>query len=521
LLQAVTPLRFRMVRNTRELLRRYKLPIAQRDPREVVVDMSPAESKLYSDVEDFISDSFEAAPPEKRSAVGFVMTVYRRRLASSFEALKRTLTGRLLRSGGISEEDISQDETTDEAMSEEDVASLSAQALTSQVDAERERINGLLRDIAKLGTDSKARRLKSELESCVADGFDSAIVFTQYTDTMEYLRDYLADQLPHLPVASYSGKGGAWRDASRQWVPCSKEEIKRRLRDKQVRLLVGTDAAGEGLNLQSAGVVANYDLPWNPMKIEQRIGRIDRLGQERSVIRVLNFAYRDTVEQDVFFTVGKRINLFQGIVGRLQPILSRLPKRFEELALADRESRDGERARFLAEIEEQVRGAEASGFDIDATVEDSLDVPDLPETPLSLSQLNRVLNIARARPPEIDWRPLDAGSYGIGLPGGDPVRVTTDAKVFDFSGDSHQLFSPGGEVFGRFGVESLADTGDGHGIAWLLRRESGGGELVVATKFGLRRVQTLNELLDALDSIGSPASFPFGEWPGVTVSVVA
>ena len=516
LLQAVTPLRFRMVRNTRELLRRYKLPLAQRDPREVVVDMSPAESKLYSDVEDFISDSFKAAPPEKRSAVGFVMTVYRRRLASSFEALKRTLTGRLMRSGGMGEEDISQDETTDEAMSEDDVTSLS-----SQVVEERGRINELLRDIAKLGTDSKARKLKSELESCVADGFDSAIVFTQYTDTMEYLRDYLADQLPGLPVASYSGKGGAWRDASRQWVPCSKEEIKRRLRDKQVRLLVGTDAAGEGLNLQSAGVVANYDLPWNPMKIEQRIGRIDRLGQERGVIRVLNFAYRDTVEQDVFFTVGTRINLFQGIVGRLQPILSRLPKRFEELALADRESREGERARFLAEIEEQVREVQASGFDIDAAVENSLNAPDLPETPLTLSQLDRVINIARARPPEIDWRQLDAGSYGIGLPGGEPVRVTTDSKVFDFSGDSHQLFSPGGEVFGRFGVASPADAGDGRGIAWLLRRESGSEEFVVATKFGLQRVQTLNELLNALDSVGAPTNFPFGEWPGVTVSVIA
>lgn len=152
-----------------------------------------------------------AAPPEKRSAVGFVMTVYRRRLASSFEALKRTLTGRLMRSGGVSEDDISQDETTDEAMSEEDVTNLSTQALTSQMEGQRERINALLRDIARLGTDSKARRLKIELDSCVADGYDSAIVFTQYTDTMEYLRDYLADQLPGLPVASYSGKGGAWR----------------------------------------------------------------------------------------------------------------------------------------------------------------------------------------------------------------------------------------------------------------------------------------------------------------------
>ena len=82
-------------------------------------------------MEDFISDSFKAAPPEKRSAVGFVMTVYRRRLASSFEALKRTLTGRLMRSGGIGDEDISQDETKDETMSEDDVTALSAQALTS------------------------------------------------------------------------------------------------------------------------------------------------------------------------------------------------------------------------------------------------------------------------------------------------------------------------------------------------------------------------------------------------------
>lgn len=523
LLQAVTPLRFRMVRNTRELLRRYKLPLAQRDPREVVVEMTPAESKLYRDVEDFISDTFKAAPPEKQSAVGFVMTVYRRRLASSFEALKRTLTGRLLRSGGLGEEDISQDETTDESMSEDDVSNLEVQSLTSQAEAERSRINDLLRDIAKLGTDSKARKLKSELETCLAENFDSAIVFTQYTDTLEYLRDYLADQLPGLEVASYSGKGGSYRDASRQWVPCSKEEIKRRLHAKQVQLLIGTDAAGEGLNLQSAGVVANYDLPWNPMKIEQRIGRIDRLGQKREVIRVLNFAYRDTVEQDVFFSVGTRINLFQGIVGRLQPILSRLPKRMEALALVSREAREGERARFIAEIDAQVREVETDGFDLDVTVEASLDLPELPESPLTLADLDRVINLAKARPPESTCRPLDAASYAVSLPGTKSVRVTTSAEVFDFSGDNHQLFSPFGEMFDQFGVEapSPVDAQEPSGIAWLLRRENGQAEFVVATKFGLRRIQTLSELLNALEIVGQPTTFSAAEWPGMVVSVVA
>jgi hypothetical protein len=182
-------------------------------------------------------------------------------------------------------------------------------------------------------------------------------------------------------------------------LPVPKREIKRRLRDRQVRLLVCTDAAAEGLNLQFAGVLVNYDLPWNPMKVEQRIRRIDRLGQPRPVIRVLSFAYNDTVEQDVFFIVGSRINLFEGIVGRLQPILSRLPRGFEELALLDRDGRDAALQRFLADLEQQVRDAEVSGFDIDATVESSLDLPSLPGPALTLRDLDRAIQIARARPP--------------------------------------------------------------------------------------------------------------------------
>lgn len=521
-LQACSPLRHRMVRNTRELLRRYQLPVPKRDPREVVVEMTPAESALYSAVEDFIGDAYRAASPEKRSAVGFVMTVYRRRLASSFEALKRTLNGRLMRTGGITEEDASQDETSDEVMSGEEVEKLAADAPVNEAINERDRIHDLLRRIAQLGTDSKARRLKVELEVCLADGFDSAIVFTQYTDTMEYLRDYLADQMAGMPVACYSGAGGAWRDASGHWVPCSKEEIKRRLRDGQVRLLVCTDAAGEGLNLQFAGVLVNYDLPWNPMKVEQRIGRIDRLGQKRPVIRVLSFAYKDTVEQDVFFTVGSRINLFQGIVGRLQPILSRLPRGFEELALLDRDAREAARHRFIAELEQQVKEADERGFDIDVTVEGSLELPTVPEpAALTLRDLDRAIQLGRARPPEVDFRPLDPGSYGLGLPGGAPVRVTTDPGVFEFSSDNFQLFSPGGAAFNAFRVDGAGAGSDGRGIAWVVRRPDESVEFVVATRFGPRQVTCFEELLAALDVVGEPCEFPFAEWPGVAVSVVA
>jgi superfamily II DNA/RNA helicase len=92
--------------------------------------------------------------------------------------------------------------------------------------------------------------------------------------------------------------------------------------------------------------VVNYDLPWNPMKVEQRIGRIDRIGQKHDVIRVINLAYKETVEADVYFRLGERINLFQGIVGKLQPILARLPSKFEQLALERSENRDAARQRF-------------------------------------------------------------------------------------------------------------------------------------------------------------------------------
>jgi hypothetical protein len=187
----------------------------------------------------------------------------------------------------------------------------------------------------------------------------------------------------------------------------------------------------------------------------------------------------------------------------------------------DRDGREAVRQRFLAEIEQQVRDAEQTGLDIDATVDETLDLPPLPEPPLALRDLDRALNLERARPPEIDWKPLDAGSYSIGLPGGDAIRVTTDAGVFDFSADSHQLFSPGGEVFDLFSLESSPEPTADTGVAWLLQRTGGRLEFVVATRFGLRRVQTFGELVAAIDAIGVPTNFPFTEWPGVTVSLIA
>jgi hypothetical protein len=168
-----------------------------------------------------------------------------------------------------------------------------------------------------------------------------------------------------------------------------------------------------------------------------------------------------------------------------------------------------------------VRDADESGFDIEVTVEGSLDLPSLPEPALTLRDLDRAIQIARARPPEVDFRPLDPGSYGIGLPGGASIRVTTDPGVFEFSSDNLQLFSPGGDAFGSFYVDGAGGGGDGRGIAWMVQRPGAEAEFVVETRFGPRRVESFTELTAALDVVGEPCEFPFADWPGVTASVIA
>jgi hypothetical protein len=93
--------------------------------------------------------------------------------------------------------------------------------------------------------------------------------------------------------------------------------------------------------------------------------------------------------------------------------------------------------------------------------------------------------------------------------------------VFEFSADNFQLFSPGGGVFGAFCVDRSGGDADGRGIAWLVQRPGAEAEFVVATRFGPRTVASFQELLAALDAVSEPTGFPFADWPGVTVSVIA
>lgn len=480
ILQRLSPVRARMSRYTRALLRKchdsglITSTVARRQVRDRILEMSLSERELYDAVEEYISTTYNSAAEKEKNAVGFILTVYRRRLASSVHALKRTLLKRLEGLEDIvSDDDAPQNMLVDEALSPDEARKLAEQGLRL---LEADDLKLLLKKIERVGTETKARRLVDELRGILGQAHDSAIVFTMYADTMEWLAEYLAEHMPEVPVGTFSGAGGRLRDGGGSWTTCSKEQVKLALQSKRIRLLVATDAAGESLNLQFCGLLANYDLPWNPMKVEQRIGRIDRIGQKHAQIEIINLAYRDTVEADVYMALGQRINLFEGIVGKLQPILSRLPGRLEQAAFARPEMRASIKQRFLADLELDIIEAESSAFDVDQVAADDLVMPKLPEPPLLPQNLECVLDWSHVLPVGWSVRRLDIGSYGILEPGFQEVRVTAQPQVFLEHPESIAFFSPGSPLLNRIlaGFDSslctLASGNDGS-ITILLQDE--------------------------------------------------
>lgn len=115
-------------------------------------------------------------------------------------------------------------------------------------------------------------------------------------------------------VMCFSGRGGEVPRANGSWQAISRATAKRLFLEDNAEIMLCTDAAAEGLNLQFCGALINYDMPWNPMRVEQRIGRIDRLGQAHATIRIVNLHYDDTVETDVYCALLPTVEEFRQIL---------------------------------------------------------------------------------------------------------------------------------------------------------------------------------------------------------------
>jgi superfamily II DNA or RNA helicase len=273
---------------------------------------------LYEAVTEYVREGFNQAMREKRSYIGFLMILMQRLVVSSTRAI-RTALERRLEALEAPQEQL----TLFPQLSEEDWADLDGQeqmdallgtrpALTNLQDSkfgraegtpegcepgmasinnERAEVKQLLeaaRRCETQGPDAKAEALLDWIYRLQAEEGDpdlKVLVFTEFVPTQEMLYEFLTER--GFEVVCLNGSMDM--------------EERKRVQDafaKDARILISTDAGGEGLNLQFCHVVINYDIPWNPMRLEQRIGRVDRIGQTHTV-RAINFVFEDSVEHRV------------------------------------------------------------------------------------------------------------------------------------------------------------------------------------------------------------------------------
>ncbi|HEX5461460.1 MAG TPA: helicase-related protein [Steroidobacteraceae bacterium] len=246
---------------------------------------------LYSAVTDYVRDGYNQAIQDQRRAIGFLMILMQRLVTSSTAAIRQSLERRLevleLPEGQLSlfGEDIG--DTWGTLDSQEQLESVLKSRLKGLKNerAEVELLLAAARRCEARGPDAKAQALLEHihrLQREEADPLVKILVFTEFVPTQEMLATYLRER--GFRVACLNGSMGL----------DERRSVQRAFAD-DAQILVSTDAGGEGLNLQFCHIVVNYDLPWNPMKIEQRIGRVDRIGQTH-VVQALNFALQDTIE---------------------------------------------------------------------------------------------------------------------------------------------------------------------------------------------------------------------------------
>ena len=355
-----SPLHRAMLRHTRALLEIYQKNNqlhANLARRRILplrsLTFTVQEQHCYDQLEDYCKELAAqiGASGDKNqiTAMGFYLNFLRLRFASSLYALRQTLTRRQERvrdtlaflskqtaplPDEFDLEDSLEDGEDDALM----VQTLLQNREPEDLEWELEYLTSMLPTLDDLsGPSSKFQALLRFLETRRIRGtgrLQQTVIFTRFFDTLTDISTRLRRIDHRMLIGTFSGPQCQYVD-SKTWrlVGTNRDEIRRRFLRGEIDLLVCTDAAAEGLNLQSADLVINFDLPWNPMKVEQRIGRIDRIGQKHEEINVLNLCYAGSAEETVYGRLLSRLTSIGALVGTQQiSLLPVTPKEFQELA---------------------------------------------------------------------------------------------------------------------------------------------------------------------------------------------
>jgi superfamily II DNA or RNA helicase len=286
----------------------------KRIPHTVDFQIDGAEFELYRDVTRFVKRECARAATEgedsRARAVGFLMSLYQRRLASSTFAMRRSLENRArrLEEGLKRAQDLVRQTPTDlpdpdeldemeEGERERLEQMLEAVTLAGNADQVRMEVQELRRlahqaqSVEDSGAEAKLSQLRALLQK---EGFfdrpeQRLLLFTEFKDTLDYLVDRLRQWGFRVGYIHGGMKPGSRDEAG------TRLYVEQQFREGQIQVLVATEAAGEGINLQVCNILFNYDIPWNPNRLEQRMGRIHRYGQSKDCL-IFNFVATNTIE---------------------------------------------------------------------------------------------------------------------------------------------------------------------------------------------------------------------------------
>lgn len=233
---------------------------------------------------------FGKALAAKGRGSGFMKNLMEQRICSSVHAGMSTAR-KLLEGDAIEEEDDDQERLAQ---------------INDATDAEIEALETLISRLSDVREDPKLNAIQFYLdkEGWLALG---CIVFSQYYDTAAWVAQSLAKRYPDEAIGLYAGAGKSRLFLEGNSVAAERESLKLMVAERKIKLMIATDAACEGLNLQTLGTLINVDLPWNPTKLEQRIGRIKRFGQTRDRVDMLNLVNHGTVDERVYERLSERM----------------------------------------------------------------------------------------------------------------------------------------------------------------------------------------------------------------------
>ena len=270
------------------------------------------------------AEGFTAALKKRTKAAGFMRTLLLQRICSSFTSGRATAEKMLRR----------------ETLEDEEQTRLMEEALSALTHDEAAFLRTIVEELSRPeARDPKLAAVRHFLTEHRTEGKTwlehGCIIFSQYYDTVYSVGAELAKLLSGEPVGVYAGTGKSGLFRGDDFASVEREDIKTAVKKHEIRLLVATDAACEGLNLQTLGTLINVDLPWNPSRLEQRLGRIKRFGQARRTVDMLNLVYHDTQDEKVYQVLSRRMkdryDIFGGLPDTIEDDWIETEERLEEM----------------------------------------------------------------------------------------------------------------------------------------------------------------------------------------------